>query len=367
MFDSKSITILIIVINLFGCRSNSEKLDNISPPKTENERITYSIDNKIEILEFSFPEIKTKELKRKWKNIKLTPVLKLGGLKNELFNAPTYIKLDKNENIYVLDIGDFCTKKFDSTGKFIRSFGKKGSGPGEFRMVFDFDLLDNGTVAMVAPNLNKFVVFEDEKTFEHKPNDMALKLCFVSENEVTNLQVLDFINISPIKKVDYLTQEIKEYENFLIPKNNNIDFFGYLVGGIHRFNRNKLVYVSSVFGYVVTYNKEGKIEKAFKLINSNKKHLEIKKTKFGIGFPRSKDYLIWHSNVNENMLYIFNNFDSEKNETSKIDVYSLENYNYKYSIELPLLGIIDYARLTNNKLLVIRENTEIEIYEYNKN
>lgn len=58
------------------------------------------------------------------------------GDTNYVFGRP-YIKgIDKEGNIYILDEANFRITKYDSSGKYLFSFGRKGQGPGEFLSVF---------------------------------------------------------------------------------------------------------------------------------------------------------------------------------------------------------------------------------------
>jgi hypothetical protein len=51
---------------------------------------------------------------------------------NYLFYQVRGIALDKQENIYVLDSGNFRVQKFDKEGRYLQTIGRKGQGPGEF-------------------------------------------------------------------------------------------------------------------------------------------------------------------------------------------------------------------------------------------
>jgi hypothetical protein len=50
------------------------------------------------------------------------------------FVQPVALDIDKEGNAFVLDFKDNRVKVFDSKGKFLRGFGKKGQGPGELNM-----------------------------------------------------------------------------------------------------------------------------------------------------------------------------------------------------------------------------------------
>ncbi len=51
---------------------------------------------------------------------------------NYLFYRLRGLDVDVEGNIYVADMGNFRVQKFDKTGKYLLTFGRKGQGPGEF-------------------------------------------------------------------------------------------------------------------------------------------------------------------------------------------------------------------------------------------
>lgn len=69
--------------------------------------------------------------------VSLEFVQKIGGLdvtdENYQFYKPRSIAVDVDDNLYVLDAGNFRVQKFDSQGNFLSSIGRQGQGPGEFR------------------------------------------------------------------------------------------------------------------------------------------------------------------------------------------------------------------------------------------
>jgi len=65
--------------------------------------------------------------------------------KNYMFYRVRGIGIDGQENIYVLDSGNYRIQKFDKEGQYIQTIGRKGQGPGEFEMPLRFclDIQDN--------------------------------------------------------------------------------------------------------------------------------------------------------------------------------------------------------------------------------
>ena len=52
------------------------------------------------------------------------------------FESPIDLTFDTENNIYVCDYQAHNIKVFDSSGKFMKTIGREGQGPGEFRMPF---------------------------------------------------------------------------------------------------------------------------------------------------------------------------------------------------------------------------------------
>jgi 6-bladed beta-propeller len=59
-------------------------------------------------------------------------ILGTGSAPEEIFADIAAIAVDTDENIYVLDSKEIRIKVFDREGRFLRGFGRKGQGPGEF-------------------------------------------------------------------------------------------------------------------------------------------------------------------------------------------------------------------------------------------
>jgi hypothetical protein len=75
--------------------------------------------------------------------VKLELIRTIGGLdaeENLSFNEPSDIVRDSAGNLYILDSGNNRIQKLDSEGKFIKTIGRKGQGPGEFQAAFSMDI-----------------------------------------------------------------------------------------------------------------------------------------------------------------------------------------------------------------------------------
>jgi len=83
-----------------------------------------------------YAPIALKEINASLGQIKLTFIREWGREraknKSEMFYEPQDIEIGKNGLIYILDSGNNRIHVFDNSGKYIRTIGKKGQGPGEF-------------------------------------------------------------------------------------------------------------------------------------------------------------------------------------------------------------------------------------------
>lgn len=375
---NKLVVIIIIYLTVFiiGC-NNDGKTNPEGDLSFEKEKITFKWGKRELEIGFNFRKINQPRVDRKWEKINLKSKFKLGGIDEDLFYSPSQVKTDRNENIYVLDNLDCSVKIFDKDGNYIKKFGRKGKGPGEFENAFDFDIIDDGKVVILSPNYNKFSVFDDNDIFEFKPTNMALSLCFYSSHEVIVFQIMDLINISPIRRINYKINEIKEYQNILNTKSiesENVGMLPFLIGDVHRYQANKIIYISYIMGYVLIYNDHGKIVNEFKLINeSQDSYLTKREDKLKgednplIRFPQSKEYLFLYSNVSGDNLFVLRNESEKKDDHFTVDVYSLTSCSYSYSLLLSGLGEVLSVYFSQKDLYVIKETTEVEVFEYQFN
>ena len=104
--------------------------------------------------------------------LKLSPsgdvLMVLGRLNNAaeadwLFNRPADVAFDKEGAIYVADgYGNSRVVKFDREGKFVKSWGKYGSAPGEFNLPHTIVIDDDGKVYVGDRENMRIQVFDTE-------------------------------------------------------------------------------------------------------------------------------------------------------------------------------------------------------------
>ncbi|NOR44807.1 MAG: 6-bladed beta-propeller [Candidatus Delongbacteria bacterium] len=83
---------------------------------------------------------------------------------SRVFNKPFAFDVDSKRNIYILDQMSLSVKKFDTKGNFIKSFGRSGNGPGEFRESYCLAILSD-TVFVEDGASMRMVKFDTDGNF----------------------------------------------------------------------------------------------------------------------------------------------------------------------------------------------------------
>lgn len=137
--------------------------------------------------------------------IRLTYVKHLFDITHN-FSQPSDVSVSKDGLIYVLDGVNNKVKVFNKEGKFIFSFGKKGSTNGRFNFPMGIDIDDTGKIYVADSGNHRVQIFNPTGRFiakidvpprikEADPTDVAVnddsKMLYVADNDNHHIVVYD--------------------------------------------------------------------------------------------------------------------------------------------------------------------------------
>lgn len=82
------------------------------------------------------------------------------GAEEYMLNRPSDVKTTDDGTICVLDRGDVCIKVYDENGKYLRSIGQKGQGPGDLGSFFYMTISTDGRIFVLDPMNRRISMFD---------------------------------------------------------------------------------------------------------------------------------------------------------------------------------------------------------------
>jgi len=143
---------------------------------------------------------------------------------------PGRFAVDAEGNIYLGDDSDSAIKVFDSQGKYLRTIGREGQGPGEFTDIGDIFLLPNGRLLVIDFQTRRTLFFSSEgqflSSFQWKKDFERIYLATDSSCTVAEGIFSEEIPELWIKKIDFSGEELMTFGRFSFPELNTMRIEG---------------------------------------------------------------------------------------------------------------------------------------------
>ena len=124
------------------------------------------------------------------------------GAEGESFNRPTDVAWDAAGNIYVADgYGNARVAKYDKNGTWIKNWGSRGTGPGQFNVVHGIAIDATGTVYVADRDNKRIQVFDSEGTFKTQFRNVGTPWAICVTPGLR--QVMYVSNSNPPNNLDY--------------------------------------------------------------------------------------------------------------------------------------------------------------------
>lgn len=329
---------------------------------------------------------------------------------NLIFFIPSDILIDEDNNLYVLDSGNYTVKKFTQDLDLITCIGRKGKGPGEFLFPTNLEILENSRLIISDQRLSKFEVFDLKgnwiEQFQIKDNHSG-KFCVNANNQ---LILFGQMNLSPLKSnnnsnIESYLLEIYDNRQKIKEFVRNISSGNQLVASIvNQFNisidNHNNVYIAYCFlNRIDKYSLNGdllfRIERPFsykiqdltkeKLKTLNPKEIKsffAKINKTSIDLANDEKGRIWVLKPNRlpkkeeksqldlsGLLGVRPNLQIKKNISSAIDqtnMYDIELFDNSGILQtkIRLNHYVNKIEIYKNSLFLIDSYHSMQIYEY---
>jgi hypothetical protein len=155
--------------------------------------------------------------------------LSIGGEDDEgniILFRPMRFLVDQNENIYITDSQDQVIKVFDPDGRYMRTIGAKGEGPGEFSFISYQTFLPDGRLLVMDSRSIRISLFNSSGEFlvSHQWKKQLGMLQFATDSSCIVAEYF-FEGDNPIedrrlyiKEYDFRGNEIRSFGEFIPPE-----------------------------------------------------------------------------------------------------------------------------------------------------
>jgi hypothetical protein len=143
---------------------------------------------------------------------------------NIILFEPWLSLVDDNENIYIIERKDQVIKIFGSDGKYIKTIGAKGSGPGEFKSVAYLSVTKDGKLVAMDQTSRRTSFFDSSgrflKSFQWRTGYYSFIMIKSSSYIISEIVYSGDRRFDQlfVKEVDFNGKEIRSYGEFTPPE-----------------------------------------------------------------------------------------------------------------------------------------------------
>jgi hypothetical protein len=296
----------------------------------------------------------------------------------EMFQAIVSLAIDNQGNIYVMDKKAGNVKVFDINGKFLRTVGRKGGGPGEFGTPESCVLIPNNELCVYDSGRRVIHIFDTDGEFKRElPASLPFfeGPKFTSKGEiVASYGILGEEPYFVLKKFDSGMNPLLSFASIPILKLPKVHVFIYYAASDLKWDvnhRDEIIWgvMTSPEYELFIHDKDGKyIKKITKEYNpvklSNKEYVRLMKKWFGkVPTPEQWDLIIpdnyppFHGFYvdDEGRIFVKRFVEVEKSNKHYFDVFDEEG---KFITEIVLSMNIQFGIFKNKKFFSIEEDEE---------
>lgn len=262
------------------------------------------------------------------------------GKKDGVIGKLQDLIIDKDKNIYILDSFDLDVKKFSKDGVLIKTFGKKGAGPGEMYRPAKIALDNNGNIYLSDGGNRRMNIYTNNGEFiysfrVHLPHARDLKIN--SKGELFYL-ARDYVQEKMIHKFTQKGELLKSFAQGFEHKERFMRDT-YSMGHLYIDNMDNVYYTPETFYKIFIYNSNEKLVKTFErnAIFFKKPRYKTRSNGtplFDIKYTMSTGAYVYNNN------YIFNIIRILEANKAIIDIFDLNGNLIKGEIPVPATWFI---------------------------
>jgi DNA-binding beta-propeller fold protein YncE len=269
---------------------------------------------------------------------------------------PSYVGVDGDGNVYVLDRGGSRVKKFAPTGEFMTAFGNgSGEGPGEFSMITDMDVAQDGRVVVTDSENARLTTFgpEDRSIKMASMRRAPYRLALVGRDQAVSMpmpgsqdEFLSLIDIDGDKVDQFGTLIENQQKNALALDSRLVG----TEGGVAYFAPRKV-------GWVGAYDRDGTLRFLRQTIDAHELPMVIRQGSVRY-VDRSAPTVTYGASVSSDGFHVHTGADSSGTRISVLDTYDLQTGDYRYSTRIPP-GKSRFAYMDDDRVYVVNDTSVI--------